>query len=125
MRIKSIGIDFDGCVHTYDDGWKDGSIYGELVPGAERALKDLMKNNAVFIFTARDVFQVSGWLFERGFPVVVDKPGRRRYEFWDLPGRLLVTNVKYPAVAYIDDRGIRFNSWTQALTDLGELAGVE
>lgn len=37
---------------------------------------------------------------------------------WDGRGQLLVTNRKLPAIAYIDDRAIRFTSWQQASYDL-------
>ena len=38
--------------------------------------------------------------------------------FWDDQTKIFVTNRKLPAVAYIDDRGIRFTNWRQALADL-------
>lgn len=47
--------------------------------------------------------------------------GFKHCSFWSERGQLLVTNRKLPAVAYIDDRGIRFESWDQALADLARL----
>lgn len=35
-----------------------------------------------------------------------------------LCGMLLVTNRKLPAVAYVDDRAVRFESWNQTLATL-------
>lgn len=41
--------------------------------------------------------------------------------FWNERGRLLVTERKLPALAYVDDRGVRFTAWDQTLTVLTEL----
>jgi len=51
---------------------------------------------------------------------VVGENVRRREQrtFWDDQTKIFVTNRKLPAVAYIDDRGIRFTNWRQALADL-------
>ncbi|WP_171108624.1 hypothetical protein, partial [Streptomyces sp. N502] len=38
--------------------------------------------------------------------------------FWNVRGLLLVTDRKFPAVAYLDDRAVHFTDWSQALTDL-------
>jgi hypothetical protein len=112
--IKTLGIDFDGVMHTYELGWADGSIYGDFVPGAPEAITHLMTQYAVFVFTSRNPHQVAIWLAGRGFRVTTEEP----HEFWNEQGRLLITNRKLPAVAYLDDRGIRFVNWAQALEDI-------
>lgn len=38
--------------------------------------------------------------------------------FWDERGKLMVSNRKGSAIAYVDDRAIRFVNWGQALADL-------
>jgi hypothetical protein len=118
---RTVAVDFDGVIHSYDKGWQDGTIYGEPVPGSLEALDVLLDRYAVFVHTTRDPYQVEGWLSARGVPCVIDN-GAGEPEFWNDRGVVLVTRRKYPAVAYIDDRGIRFESWNQALADLERLA---
>jgi hypothetical protein len=129
---KTVAVDFDGVLHAYSKGWHDGTIYDEPVSGAIDALHALMGTYAVFVHTTRPPLPVGNWLAERGFDVLAETmdltSGRAhsrvtlawgdRCEFWNRRDYLLVTNRKLPAVAYIDDRGIRFENWPQALADL-------
>jgi hypothetical protein len=110
-------VDFDGVVHDYASGWGDGSIYGKLVPGAAEGLKQLMRRHAVFIFTSRTpLIDVAQWITDQtGIPAIRDDNVMR---YWERLDRLLVTHRKLPAVAIIDDRAIRFESWKQALADV-------
>ena len=120
--MPTVAVDFDGVLHTYDKGWQDGSIYGEFMPGAVMALSRLMSEYAVFIHTTRNPRQVARWIEDRSghglecVTTVHPLPWKR--QFWNQRGVLLVTNRKLPAIAYIDDRAIRFETWDQALADL-------
>ncbi|MEU8379006.1 hypothetical protein [Streptosporangium sp. NPDC048865] len=118
--MTTIGVDFDVPLHAYSRGWVDGTIYDEPTPGGFDALRQLMADHAVFIFTARDIYQTALWLQDHGFDVEFNAAGSDGVgpKFWNKRGILLVTNRKLPAVAYIDDRGIRWTSWPQALADL-------
>lgn len=118
--MSAVAVDFDGVIHAYSRGWADGTIYDEPVPGAFSALHSLMSSYAVFVHTTRNSAEVADWITARSnIPCTVEvNPDA---EFWNVRGELLVTNRKLPAVAYIDDRAIRFESWPQALNDLGEL----
>lgn len=117
----TLAVDFDGVIHTYEKGWADGTIYGEFMPGAVVALTGLMRDYAVFVFTTRKSRQVARWIEQKSgyaFECTTRVP---RSGFWNNQGYLLVTNRKLPAVAYIDDRAIRFTAWDQVIYDLREL----
>lgn len=115
--MPTIGCDFDGVVHAYSRGWQDGTIYDEPMPGAFDGLIELMQYYSVFIHTTRDEEQTMRWLSARKMLAITDEQAGRP-QFWDKRGVLLVSNRKLPAVAYIDDRGIRFENWEQALADV-------
>lgn len=115
---KTIAIDFDGVIHTYDKGWGDGTIYGELIPGSEAAIRSLMDDYAVIIFTTRWPAQVAVWIEQQ-----TEIPCTTEHDevFWNEQGILLITNHKYPAVAYIDDRAIKFENWPQTMGEIAKL----
>ncbi|MFI6495952.1 hypothetical protein [Nonomuraea typhae] len=112
--MTTIAVDFDGVIHSYTQGWADGTVYDQPMPGAVNGLNALMMDYAVYIHTARDIEQVSTWLTTLGFRCRTIFEG----DFWNTRDILLVTNRKLPASAYVDDRGIRFHSWAQVLIDL-------
>lgn len=116
--MKTVAIDFDGVIHSYDKGWHDGTIYGEPIPGAFEAIRKLqLASHAVYVHTSRDEAQVFEWLARHGVAATYGAI----VQFWDNPDVVLVSNRKLPAVVYIDDRGVRFTDWPKALVDLGEL----
>lgn len=144
----TIAVDFDGVIHAYSRGWHDGTIYDPPLPRAIEGLRALMEHDAVFILTTREPEQVMPWLEGYGFDATIDErcgrclgdtglqevdhDGRATHTedpcsacegsglltFWNLRGQLLVTNRKLAAVAYLDDRAVRFTTWDKALTEL-------
>jgi hypothetical protein len=128
---RTVAVDFDGVIHAYTKGWQDGEIYDEANEGALDALEYLLTRWYVVIHTSRSPRQVAGWLTEHGFTVTVDSVISETSSlhmdgttglFWSTPGVLLVTRRKFAAIAYIDDRAIRFHDWEQALADLERVA---
>lgn len=113
--MATVAVDFDGVCHAYSRGWQNGTIYDEPVPGAFDAIRYLQQSYAVVIFTCRDTTQVALWLRDHGIPCAVDPDASTG--LWDDREIVLVSNRKPLTVAYIDDRGIRWTSWDQALTD--------
>lgn len=133
---QTVAVDFDGVIHTYERGWADGSIYGDFVDGAVVGLSMLMHRYAVFVHTTRNVGQVAHWIEQRSgyaFECVTRMhpflpswwQWGRRHRFWNTTGLLLVTNRKLPAVAYVDDRAVRFRSWEQVRAELAPAGGEE
>ena len=105
----AIAVDYDGVLHAFSKGWHTGDIYDPPMPGAAEALVKLSKRYSVFILTARPAREVLDWCFihfpDSQFCLVPDD-----VKFWDSP-YIGVTNRKLPALAYIDDRAVRFTNW--------------
>ena len=121
--MTTIAVDFDGVIHAYSKGWSDGTIYDDPVPGSIASLEALTRAGfSVFIHTTRNAELVAGWLRKRGLSAMSDDElaanGESVGKFWNNTDKILVTDRKLPAIAYIDDRAIRFQSWDQAFDDL-------
>jgi len=98
--MQTVAVDFDGVIHAYTKGWCGGKIYDPPVKGAREAIKKLRERGyIVIVHTAcsRPVQDVMDWLVRMGIEVDA------------------VSNIKPPAIAYIDDRGIRFTNWVDIL----------
>lgn len=121
MHKKTIAIDFDGVIHKYSRGWADGSIYDEPFEGVFEAIRELMKEHTVFIFSTRSPLQIKLWLnnhlYWHDFP---DGDLMLSYgytcaiipfwkKFWNKPNILGITKRKLPATIYIDDRAFLFS----------------
>lgn len=123
----TIAIDFDGVIHRYSEGWKDGEIYDTPVPGAFEAIQALQdKGAAVFIFSTRDPYQIADWMnrFAPDIECEVLPPdfgvfwnGKNRTPRHDASDRVVgITQRKLAATCYIDDKAIPFTGdWDAAL----------
>lgn len=120
---RTIAVGFDRVLHRYSLGWADGTIYDPPVPGAIEGLRTLMKDAAVYVHTARSPHQVAAWLAGHGLNAIADSPATAR-EFWDNRGQLLVSRRKYPALAYLDGRAVRFTGWDTAAADIALVASA-
>lgn len=110
----NLGIDFDGVIHNNDKGFYDGTIYGDPIEGTEDALKTLADKYTLICYTAKakpDRMLINGktgtelvweWLKKHKFDKYISK----------------VTSEKPRAVAYIDDKVIRFSNWDHCLVSL-------
>ena len=107
----NIGVDFDGVIHRCSKGYYDGTIYDEPVEGSYEALQSLSEKYTVIVYTCKA-------RADRG--LVNGKTGTQLVWEWLESNNLSqfvskVTAEKPRAVAYIDDKSIKFNSWTNCL----------
>ena len=86
-----ICLDFDGIFNNYQ-GY-DGDNIGQPRPGIEEFLQELNKKYRVWICSVRRYSKIQVWLDQHDLLKYVE----------------FVTSYKPPAVAYVDDRAIRFN----------------
>jgi ribonucleotide monophosphatase NagD (HAD superfamily) len=104
--LKSVAVDFDGVIYPKYDGVTPNKDK-QPIDGAIEAISDLKEIGfEPFILTARPDHEL---------------PAVKEYiEYWaSLIAQdfswLLVTNIKLPAIMYIDDRAYRFNGWKDAI----------
>jgi hypothetical protein len=90
---RALCIDFDGVLHAYTSGWQGhDKIPDGPVPGAMVACHALAEAGwKLYVMSSRsDLRPVAAWLANWKFPPMV------------------LTRIKPIAVAYIDDRAVRF-----------------
>ncbi len=118
--MKTIAIDFDGVIHRYSKGWKDGSIYDQPIDNAFKSIKNLMEQGYyVFIHSTRDPHQIQQWMNERQdyFKVqTISSSELDHGKFWNKNDVVGVTQFKLPADLYVDDRALKFDGdWSKTL----------
>lgn len=125
MSLKSICIDFDGVVHSYEDGWQDGKIYGHVLPGFfEWAVKAKAQFKLV-IYSSRSHTEEGNRLMQSWI--------QRELETWSKGNSSVLSiqdfffaTAKPPAWVYIDDRAITFRgNWKAKELDPEVLANFK
>lgn len=106
--MSIIAVDFDGVIHSYENGWQNGVIYGSVVPGFFPWLESVSEKFSVYIYSSRskDVqlrMAMASWI-------------DARYDEWKKETgsttpkvSLTYTDKKPPAYVTIDDRALTFN----------------
>lgn len=90
---RAICIDFDGVLHSYTSGWQGHELIGDgPVDGAREACQRLHEAGfKLYVLSSRSMLEpVQDWLARYNFPPMI------------------LTRVKPIAIAYIDDRAVRF-----------------
>lgn len=113
-ETKTIAIDFDGVIHSFEFGFHDGTIYGTPLPGSLESIKKIAEKYKIIIYTAKA---------KKDRPLINGKTGTELVWEWLKKYKIdtLIADVtaeKPRAVCYIDDKAIQFINWNQALNDL-------
>lgn len=109
---KTLAIDFDGVIHKYSEGYKDGEAYDVPMEGVDKALRIFLAQGCkIIIHTTRDLETVLHWFVQH-------KEMNQFLDFENIPeGEMVgfvdgISYVQKPrANFYIDDRALRFTTW--------------
>ena len=115
---NQVAIDFDGVVHRNSKGFHDGTVYDPPMEGAIEAIKWFASQGLdIVLFTAK---------VKPDRPLVNGKTGEELIWEWLAKYEINsyikeITCEKPRAIVYIDDRGIRFESWEQTIKQFNEI----
>lgn len=110
MKEKTIAVDLDGVIFEYDE-WKGIKHFGPVIPGVKDALAKFMEMGFnVIIYTTRTNTKVNKGFQEKELIYTVwCALVKNGIPFDD------ISTEKPIAEFYIDDRAIRFKSWTKTI----------
>lgn len=111
-----ICIDFDGVIHKYSQGWQDGSIYDDVVPGFFDWVERVRDSFTLVIYSSRSATEagiaaMAEWFVVQRAAWVNDGGVIRSKENLSIK----FAREKPPAWLTIDDRAICFTgNWADA-----------
>lgn len=117
MTKPILCVDFDGVIHSYENGWQGGEIYGTVTPGFWPWLAEAQQLFRVVVYCSRSADEqqlqaMKRWLREQA-PVA-------------MPLELEFADTKPPAFLTIDDRAITFvGSWDEWFIQPEQLLGFK
>jgi len=113
----TLSIDFDGVIHKYSKGWQDGEIYDEPIERSFETLQRLYLDGfKIVISTARTELEpVKAW-WNKWYRIKFPNSEMFPVE---------ITNTKPVAIAYVDDRAVRFTDWDEVYSILNQTKGGE
>lgn len=109
---KRLLVDFDGVIHKYSKGWHDGTCYDKPMKNAFEKLQILHDQGfEIYIYSTRcatpeGIKEMQDWFRHHSVNSTWEN-----WRTWNFIENLKYTYEKLPALAYIDDRGIRFTNW--------------
>ena len=115
---KTIVFDFDGVIHTGYDGYRDGSIYGEIDFKLLDFMIELMDKFYVCICSNRPKQQILEHMNGLKYKGLEFVDGEKSLPFFKEEGKIGVSNSKVAGIVYIDDRGYRYSKLDKMKKDL-------
>lgn len=113
MSKKTIVFDFDGVIHKGYQGWKNGSIYGEIDYELLNYIKELMKDYYIVISSNRPAEQIVEFMNKNcnnPLDFEVFEKDMENNMYWNKDNIIGVTNEKAVGILYVDDRGFRYTN---------------
>jgi hypothetical protein len=111
MHVPTIAIDFDKVLFTHES-WQGHDHFGDPMPGAKEAISELQQMGfKIMIWTTRNQPDIiAGACKKHGIP----------YDYInENPNQAPEINPGKPvADYYIDDRAVRFTSWSEVMTEI-------
>ena len=102
-KENTIALDFDGVIHSYKSGWNGDVPKDPPMKGVKKALEKLEKDGWILkILSTRKKEKIQEYLKKHDLDQFISG----------------VYNTKIPAQIYLDDRGIHFSNWADALKDI-------
>ena len=127
MSKKTIVFDFDGVIHKGYDGWRDGSIYGEIDYELLYFIKELLKDYYVVISSNRPAEQIVEYLNNDSnisLDFEVFKKDLKNNMYWNKENIIGVTNEKAVGILYIDDRGYRYDKYVKTTENIKNIRNI-
>ena len=103
-KKKTLAIDFDGVIHDYSKGFQGlENAYDPPKEGAKEALQYFKSEGYIIkILSSRPSHVIRRWLIKYDLSNLIEE----------------ISNHKFPATVYIDDRGFLFKNWKQCMLEI-------
>lgn len=118
-KKPTLCIDFDGVIHAYSDGWRDGEIYDRYVPGFFAWARRAMEKFDLVIYSSRSkdedgARKMREWLGNESIRAIEEGEIEFDYDWGAFFPNIQFAHQKPPAFLTIDDRAICFDgNWSK------------
>lgn len=116
---KTIVFDFDGVIHEWYNGWKDGSIYGNINYELLDFMKELLKKHYIAISSCRPAEQIVDFMNSLNYNGL--KFEKYNDLYWNKDNIIGVTNRKAVGILYVDDRAYRYTDLASLKNSINDL----
>lgn len=110
--LPVVAVDFDGVIHSYENGWCDGKITGEIITGFFEWVLQCHDKLHIVIYSCRNSTRhykraMAKWILAKW------KEWSRENNPNEVPLAVSYSDTKPIATLYIDDRGFQFKgNWS-------------